>query len=103
LKTLMLWAVEEKHFWSDNCFHASMKHLICELVELFIDRRCPNYFMLTSNLFSHIEKNDQVGKLVQCLIHSVQNAPFSRHQIAFVWESELSKTIFMSLYLRQSF
>jgi len=66
LKTLMLWAVEEKpsQFWSNECYSTSMTQLICELAEWFIDRRCPSYFLPTNNIFDHIEGNDTVEKLV---------------------------------------
>jgi len=96
LKTLMLWAVEEKpsQFWSDKYYSTSMKQLICELAEWFIDRRCPCYFLPNNNIFDHIEGNDSVGKLVQLLIRSTQNAPFLQYELRYLVTSSLLKLTF---------
>jgi len=71
-----------------------MKQLICELVEWFIDRHCPCYFLPNNNIFDHIEGNDSVGKLVQLLIRSTQNAPFLQYELRYLVTSSLLKLTF---------
>src|SRR6218665_1153481 len=55
MKTLMLWASENKpqSFWSKNATTTSVTELLSELIEWLIEGRCQNYFIPSNNMFEY--------------------------------------------------
>src|SRR6218665_112539 len=52
-KTLMFWACEEEPrvFWQETCIEIAVKELLGRMIEWLIEKRCPNYFIPSCNLF----------------------------------------------------
>ena len=55
MKTLMLWASENKpqSFWNNNFITSSVTELLSELIEWLIEGRCQNYFIPSNNMFEY--------------------------------------------------
>ena len=60
IKTLMLWACEEKSpdFWNEDRLVDSVRQLLNELIVWMTDRRCPNYFIPSNNMMDHLNDSD---------------------------------------------
>jgi len=55
MKTLMLWACEDKppSFWNNSSITTSVTELLSELIEWLIEGRCQNYFISNNNMFEY--------------------------------------------------
>src|SRR6218665_1327830 len=55
LKTLLFWACEERtpEFWEEGYIETAVKELLCQMIGWLIEKRCPNYFIPSCNLFDY--------------------------------------------------
>lgn len=73
IKTLMFWSIEQKssEFWAAENIVESSRQLLCEMIEWLIDRRCPNYFIRSNNMFNHITDNARLTRTIDELTRCV--------------------------------
>ena len=70
-KTLMLWACEKKsqEFWNEENIVSSVEELIIEMIEILIEKCCPNYFIRENNMFVVPDGEDfqrEIDALLEC-------------------------------------
>src|SRR6218665_3665493 len=66
LKTLMLWACEEKplEFWEDRNILTSVKELLDDLIVKLVDRNVPHYFMPENNIMNVVDTDIEIRLLL---------------------------------------
>src|SRR6218665_1837326 len=97
MKTLMLWACENKppSLWDNGSITIAVTELLSELIEWLIEGRCRNYFIPSSNMFEHT--TGDVGLTVDVLSSFVCNQS-EIEEIAAQW-SYANPEIYFSIAL----
>src|SRR6218665_2986195 len=70
VKTLMLWACEEKpsEFWEEQSIVTSVRELLLDLIEKLIDRNFPHYFMSVNNIMDDLPYSYSVDNEINLLL-----------------------------------
>ena len=76
IKTLILWASElnPAKFWAEENVEASVKVLLCQIIECLIERECPHYFISCLNILDFAvgsDINSEVSLLEQLMCKGV--------------------------------
>src|SRR6218665_1173254 len=65
----MMWACEEKpsSFWNEDRIEEAIEELLLQMIQWFIDRNCPNYFIRENNMIDHLQSDFDVTNEVLLL------------------------------------
>lgn len=60
MKTLMLWACENKSpdYWTNRSYESVIRELLCTLRGWLAKGKCPNYFIKNGNMFDHFDETE---------------------------------------------